>query len=362
LIRSAADPDTARPRGPSTRHGLYALLWALFFLLLIHGAVRLARLQHLRPGGWPTDLYAFRMGDFGELDVAIIGTSRASFGLSPSAIDQCLHQELGHSTQTVNLARTALDAADGNQLARQLLRGEKLPSVLVLATSYEFFDNSAKRRLVNQKQTGSLLRTPSSLALVRSPADVLKALRPLTRDAEIAVRLASGGPSDAYTRWMMLHHGGGQFCFGSLECEEGNRQIVAQFPKRWRSAALKRIQRQQEARMEGIELGRGFAHEQLVSLLSWAQLRGVAVVLVDMPLHPYLREVVQPSVQQRYREYLLQLSADQDLTVLLPPTAGAFAAKESYVDPGHLNPRGSRLLSDQVCQTLLAPLLREDEG
>lgn len=114
--------------------------------------------------------------------------------------------------------------------------------------------------------------------------------------------------------------------------------------------------------MEGIELGRGFAHEQLVSLLSWAQLRGVAVVLVDMPLHPYLREVVQPSVQQRYREYLLQLSADQDLTVLLPPTAGAFAAKESYVDPGHLNPRGSRLLSDQVCQTLLAPLLREDEG
>ena len=90
----------------TTRHGLALLGWLVVFGLLLTAAVDRMGLKYVQGVIWPTDMHTFGLHDGPRsIDVAILGSSRASFDLTPSVIDACLADKLSRPTHTVNLAR-----------------------------------------------------------------------------------------------------------------------------------------------------------------------------------------------------------------------------------------------------------------
>ena len=149
------DPATRRA---ITRRGLAAIAGAALCALFCGIAVEALGLGQVRGIVWPTDLLTFDQIAWGPIDVAVVGSSRASFALSPDAVDDCLEGYLDRPTQTVNLARTYATAWTARGLVEELLDGERAPRVLLLAVGPEFFDEHNHQRALDAASHARLPR------------------------------------------------------------------------------------------------------------------------------------------------------------------------------------------------------------
>ena len=84
--------------------GRRVLGWTVLLVLVLTAVLEGLGFRYVQNVVWPTDLVTFQHMDTGPLDVVILGSSRASFAFSPTAIDRCLASELGGATRSVNLA------------------------------------------------------------------------------------------------------------------------------------------------------------------------------------------------------------------------------------------------------------------
>ncbi len=115
--------------------------WLLAMLLLLSFATRAAGLKYVQGVIWPSDLNTFRhLPTDVPIDVAILGSSRASFDLPPSALDRCLGEKLGRPTRTVNLARAYANSSTLRSIAADLLVGPRTPKLVLLALEAESLD------------------------------------------------------------------------------------------------------------------------------------------------------------------------------------------------------------------------------
>ncbi len=344
---------------PGTKGIAVALAAVLVSLLLTAINDRLG-LKYVQGVVWPTDLYTFQHTDFGPIDVAVLGSSRASFGLAPSAVDTCLTEALGRPTQTVNLGRTFATALTAQALTADLLTGDKVPKVLVLAVGPEFFNEHNHQLSVGISGHADPADVPRLLRQARDLSAVMAALRPMARGPENLTRFLAGRHrTGGHLRWMMLHHGGGQFCYGSPECQTNNDAVMRSLADRWqlaRAAMLPRLQRQ---RFSQYEVGRGPVHEAVLEMIAWTRAQGSTLALVKLPLHKlFIAEIPLQAIVD-YNAYVDQLVATYDLPVFETSSPKWLTSRQRYMDPDHLSDDGSSRLSRVVCRDLLSPLLSE---
>ncbi len=342
----------------TTRAGLGVLLSALLTCLALNLAVDRAGLKYVQGVIWPTDVPAFVQLPEEPIDVAVLGSSRASFGLPPSALDACLSEVLDRPTRSVNLGRTFATAYEAEVLYRELLGGARTPAVLVLAAGPEFFDEYNHRRAAGIAAHAELSDLPENLAYAHGLADVYAALWPLGRGAASAAPYL-GGRYDIEARltWLMLHHDGGQFCYGSPECRRQNREYQQLLSGRWDAVVNRTLPTLAEDRFTPYALGSGLVHRRLLSLLSLAGDRGSEVLLLLLPAHERYTEQVPNAALAAFRDYVTMLEDRYDVTVFDGSSRQLREQRRLYVDPDHLNAEGARRLSEAVCRGALAPLL-----
>jgi hypothetical protein len=349
------------------RHGLATIAWCLGLALALALAVPRLGLGHIQSVVWPADIHAFSQLPGGDVDVAILGSSRASFGLSPSALDRCLGEGLGRPTRTVNLARTFTTGFGAHRTWQTALAGDKRPRVLVLAVGPEFFDERNPQLPASLGQLATLGDLPQTLARVRSLDDLSGALRPLVRGIEVLpIALAHRDDEEAWLRWMMLHHGGGQFCFEDGDAQEGcrtnNRSVQTQLRNRWQTAVVDQLPGLAEVRYGDHTLGGGMVEAHTEALLAEARAADVPVLFVKLPLHRTWLDHTPDAVESAWSTHMERLGQREGVALHDAHTRRWITKRSLFIDPDHLGPKGSEALSDEVCRQSLLPLLAAQEG
>jgi hypothetical protein len=339
-----------------TRRGLAILGWTLLMSLGLSQVVESSGLKWVQGVVWPSDIHTFSQLEPRPIDVAILGSSRASFGVSPSVLDECLGKALDRPSESVNLSRTFATAWSASVLAEELLGGERKPDVLVLAIGPEFFDENNPQHVSEIDANISLQDMPSALLEPRDLQTLIATMRPLGHGMErTALFLAGRHDQDAHLRWMMLHHGGGQYCVGSRACEDNNTGVVTLLSDRW-DAFMDRSQTLMKARFKNYRVGGGPVHAHMLELIAWAQEHEVRLVLAELPMHREFRKRIPPKVWEAYQAHLDWLETEHGLVRFSSNSPAWAKTRSRYLDPDHLSDGGSLRYTNELCG-VLAPLM-----
>ncbi len=348
--------------GPSqavTRRGLAVIGSVLLCCLLCYGVVAWAHLKYVQPVIWPTDIHSFQLlADEAPVDVAILGTSRVSFALSPQLIDSCLQERIGRPTRTVNIARSSMESTNTARLVNDLFAAARPPRILVVGVSPEFVRTSNHHAGDQVAQLGDPWEIPPALLAADDPEQVFAALYPLARPVEsLALYLSGRHELEAHLRWMMVHHDGGQFCYGSQRCERNNLAIESAFPSEWGEGMVRQAQSQADRRLSNYDVGYGRGHEGMLEILEWALDRGVQLLLVDMPVHKTYRRYYEDGVHEAYLAYVQGLAELPGVALHYSSEDRGYAESRHYLDPTHLGSQACEQLSGELCSQQLVPLL-----
>ena len=344
----------------TTQKGLGVIFWGVALSMLLTAIVDASGLKYAQHFVWPTDTYAFAHGRFAPIDVAMVGSSRVGFDLSPTAVDQCLAERIGRPTRSVNLARRFATAFSVEMIAKDLLDAERRPEILLFGVEPEAMNARNHESDENTPAHASLASVPETLVDARSWSDLTGALRTLGRGPEnLAAFVADASDTDPRLRWQMLFAGGGAWCFGSDVCVAQNASMMQTERTRWDVRVAEWIPRVTEERFTRYELGTGINHEAMLRLIEWAHANDVKLALLDMPLHPIFREQIPKEIQVDYERYVDGLAREHDLPLYRPDTMAVTLDRDAWLDPDHLNAKGSLALSQAVCDSLLAPLLQK---
>ncbi len=347
----------------TTLRGLGVMAWALATSLLCTLLVEQRGLRWVQGVVWPTELYSYQQVEDGPVDVAIIGSSRAAFGLSPSSIDRCLSQELGRPTHTVNISRAFGTAYTLDLLAEDLLSGARRPEVLVLVAEPELFDEHNPRLPVNVSTTAGLRDMPDALAAAYDLSGVFAALRPIARGPEtIALYLSGRWDTKPWLRWLMLHHGGGLYCSGGEHCRAHNHAMEATLEDWWDVVITGLLPQLDEERYPAYEPGTGRVHAHAERLLERAEADGTTVVLAELPRHPAFLQAIPDEVEPAYRAYLEQLGSAHPWVHHPAIDAKWTRQRTYYLDAEHLTAAGAHKASKELCTATLVPLLAAEGG
>jgi hypothetical protein len=343
-----------------TRKGLSVLGVALLACLASDGVARHAGLSAIRGVVWPTDLYAFQKVEEGPLDVVVMGSSRAAFALPPSALDRCLGRALGRPARTANLSRTYATGYLLETTAREVLTGERIPRILLIGVEPEMFDEHNPKLAANLQATGSLADLPGALRAVHDPRTAFAALHTLVGGLEgLALYVSGRWDTQPWLRWMMLHHGGGLYCYSRPECAASNRAVEASLDGMWEVVSEQVLPALVEKRFPDYEVGTGPVDAHTRRLLRWAARNGVRVALVELPRHRSFEERVPPEVRSAYRPWLGALIREHGLGWYDGSEDPACQGREAWVDPEHLTAAAAADFSARVCADLVVPLLRD---
>ena len=341
-----------------TSRGLAILAWVAAWSAGAGGLSEALGLKYAERSPWPTDLFAFAHAGFHDIDVAVLGSSKASFGLPPSAIDRCLSPRVGRNTRTVNLARMYATAFTMAAVARDLLDGERAPKVLVLALEPEAVNAWNPHTPDSVPGTAAAWQVPRLLAGAWSWSEAVAALHVLVRGPEsVAIAAAEADGTDARLRWHMLAHGGGQWCYGSWRCKQQNALYEKSEAGRWDQRVKDELPVVRDQRYGAWRVGSGVNHEALVGLLTSAKAQDIRVVLVDMPVHDVFRAEVPDAVASGYEAYLDETAATWGATVWHGQAAVPGDERKHWIDPEHLGPTGAQRLGRALCQEVLADLV-----
>jgi hypothetical protein len=343
-----------------TRRGLAVMFWATLVAVASSLLVEWRGLRYVQGVVWPSDLYAFEQVEQGPIDVAILGSSRAAFGLSPSTLDRCLEGQLGRPTHSVNLGRAFTTAYAADLLARDLLQGERRPSVLVLAIEPEMFDEHNPRMAVSVSTLAGVAQIPGALGTVNDLGTFFGALHPLVRGPEtLALYLSGRWDTKPWLRWLMLHHGGGLFCSGDDACRVHNEALEQTLDGWDELVARMLLPKLKEDRFPDYQVGTGPVHAHAEALLGWAEAEGIQVVLVELPRLRGFERHIPAEVKPAYQAYLEGLLARHPLPHHTVGHSDWTQKRRYYVDGEHFNADGSARYTKELCRQTLAPLLRE---
>ncbi len=343
-----------------TRRGLAVMFWATLVSLASSLLVECRGLDYVQGVVWPSDLYAFQQVEHGPVDVAILGSSRAAFGLTPTALDRCLEGQIGRPTHSVNLSRAFTTAYAADLLARELLDGERKPRVLLLAIEPELFDENNPRIPVNVATLADIADLPGALGTVRDLKGLFAVLRPIVRGPEtLALYLSGRWDTKPWLRWLMLHHGGGLFCSGHDACVAHNKALEQTLDGWWDVVARVLLPRLEQTRFPDYQVGTGPVHAHSEALLAWAQAEGIQVALVELPRLAEFERHIPARVEPSYRAYLDDLLARHPLPYHPVGDDKWTQRRRYYVDGEHLNAAGSARYTEEVCRQTIAPLLRQ---
>lgn len=343
-----------------TRRGWAVMFWATLVAVASSLLVEWRGLAYVQGVVWPGDLYAFEQVERGPIDVAILGSSRAAFGLSPSTLDSCLEGQLGRPTHSVNLGRAFTTAFAADLLTEDLLQGERQPELLVLAIEPELFDEHNPRMAVSVSSLAHVAQIPGALGTVHDLQTFFGALHPLVRGPEtLALYLSGRWDTKPWLRWLMLHHGGGLFCTGHDECQVHNQALEATLEGWDELVARVMLPKLKDDRFPDYQVGTGPVHAHAEALLDRAAADGVQVVLVELPRLKGFERHIPPEVEPAYRAYLRDLLARHPLPLHDVGDGEWSQLRRYYVDGEHLNAAGSSRYTKELCRETLAPLLRE---
>ena len=338
------------PAAAVTRRGLAVIAWALLVAVVSSLLVEQRGLRWVQGVVWPNDLYSFQQVEQGPVDVAILGSSRAAFGLVPASLDRCLTQELGRPIHSVNLARAFTTAYAADLMDEALLTGPRQPRVIVLVIEAELFDEHNPRLPVNVATVAGLADVPGALGTVSDLATFFAVLRPLARGPEtLALYLSGRWDTKPWLRWLMLHHGGGLFCTGHEHCRTHNKALELSLSSWWNTVAAILLPKLGPERFPDYQAGGGSVERHTERLLARAERNGTQVVLVELPrLHEFERHI-PPEVEPAYRAYLAGLLERHPLPYHAV-TSGDWARQRTfYLDAEHLTAAGAHRATKELC-------------
>lgn len=316
-----------------------------------------ANLKYAQALVWPTDLYAFQQIETGPIDVALIGSSRTTFGLAPTAIDSCLQRARRQPSTTYNLSRVFASMSTERIVARDLLDGERVPRVAVIEVAPETLAARHHEHTYNTASQVGIPDLPGCITEARSIDDLTACSRAPFRGVENLAWLISGERSDInHLRWMMLQQRGGQWCFGSPVCAAHNQRFATVLKPRWQMRLDRVLPNLTEERFGDWSLGEGQGHEALVSLIEEADERGYELLLLNMPVHQLYLDEIPEEAYAEYLAYLDEISREFGVKLHDANSPSWNAARQLYHDPDHLNAAGALQLSNELCGVLTGML------
>ena len=333
-------------------------MWTLFWAIATTLSVDALGIRNIQPVIWPTDIYSFERTPEAEIDVAIYGSSRASLDLSPSGLDACLSDGLDRETTSVNLGRSFATGFSTHNLLTSLFEKRTPPKVIILGIGPEFLDETNHRLHLDVGFNSDLDDVPRQLLQSRSISLAFGALRPIVRGAEsLAIFTAQRHTKEERLRWMMIHHGGGQYCVGSKACEIQNNSHDSALVGRWDQHLASNVvtaeaERFSEYVTDGPLVGGG-----LDKFLKWAAEKDIQVGVVVLPFHELYKRQIPMEVRRAFRGKLSALSETYGLRVYDVGAQGWGQKRALYLDTDHLNATGSAQLTQDVCEKLALPML-----
>lgn len=349
--------ESSRDSGGSGRFYASTVAWVT---VLAAGALVLTSargLEWARRVAWPTDLYAFQQVDHGPIDVAVVGASRVSFGVPPTALDEELATRIGRATRSVNLSRDYASMFAERAIAHSLLRGRTLPRVAVVEVAPETVNSLHHRNESNMAQHVEFATMWSCFGAAETQEGWAGCTRPLFRGIE---RLANhfAGRVDYRTdiEWLLLFHGGGQYCYGSVQCDRYNETYERDPEGRWETRLARVKPKIRPQRYSRVRIGSGIAHDSLLGLCDWGKENGVEIVLLNMPVHRAYQSEIPADVYAEYLDYMAAIARDEEVLFLDANTADWWDRQDLFLDLDHLNHVGARSLATDVADAV-APLL-----
>jgi len=342
------------------------LAWVLGLLVFFLAIARAADLRYLDSDRWPSDLYAFTHLDSGPLDVAVLGSSRSAFGLSPSAIEGCLEREArraqGADYTVVNLARYFSSIVGQSVVARDVLVGERTPRMVLAEVSPGLVNDYYNMLYIDVGENGRIGDIPACLAATRDGRTAVSCARPLLRGVEnVSWAVASRFDELRQPTWMMTYKGGGQFCFGGAVCKDHNREYVDGMSRYWKRRVKNMVPIIKTERFSRFQVGEGIAHDYLGKLIDWSDENGVELVLVNMPVHKVYQQEIPPEDYRAFLSYMQRLVAERGVRFYDANDDHWQQARPLYFDPDHLNDKGAAQLSRQICREVAAPALARQQ-
>lgn len=334
------------------------LAWIIAFLALADATSAVLRLKYVQEVEWPTDLFAEANLDRpAPLDVAIVGSSRAHYGLAPTAIDACLTPKLGRPTHTASANRLAASLYAADLVARDLFSGEDAPKVLVVEVAPESLNANHFELDYNVGASADIREIPECVAAaVSGPPSLAACARPLTRGVEnIAFLLRRPLTDHRHITWMALFQGGGQYCYGSPDCEARNADYDARHAGRWQTRVDRVLPKVKSERFRDYTVDGGLPSAHFIALLDRARADGTTVEVVNLPVSATYNAEVPP---EAYAEYLawVKPTAEAHGARFLDLNLPEWQERSLYVDPDHLNHTGAKQLSERLCAEVVDAL------
>ncbi len=311
-------------------------------------------LQHVQAVVWPTDLYTFAQLPPQPIDVALVGSSRTTFGLAPTALDPCLSEAVGRPIRSVNLARVYANMLTEVILVDQLLDGERRPEVLVVEVAPEIVNAHHHEQTYNMATALDVAHVPQCLQTLQSPADLVACARAPLRGVENLAWFLAGGPREVnHLEWMMVHHRGGQFCFGSAACEAHNARFESRLAGRWDARVARILPTVTEERYGTYDLDRSIHMDALEGLVDDTARDGTRLVLLNMPVHASYQAEVPPDADALFRSRMSDLARKHAHVQFVDANTEAWQQRRGlFQDPDHLLAEGARELSLELCDAL----------
>ena len=317
-------------------------------------------LKYVQEVEWPTDLYALQQVHRGTRpDVAIIGSSRAHYGLSPSAIDLCLSDALGRRTETLAANRLTASTYATDIVARDVFGGPAAPRAFVVEVAPESLHAHHFELDYNVASTAAIQDIPECAAVaLTGPPALAACARPLLRGVENAAFLLHRGWTDTrHIEWMALYHDGGQYCFDDDACRARNQAYDDSHRGRWDARVAKVLPRVTAERFADYAVGTGLPSAHFVTLLDRARADGAVVFVVNMPVSALYHAQIPPEDQAAWLAWITPTIAAHGARFLDYDTPEWRDRRDLFLDPDHLNARGALLLSNAVCAALTADAL-----
>lgn len=335
------------------------LVWVVAMIAACDALAAHLGLKYLQEVEWPSDLYAFeKLADVAPVDVAIVGSSRAHYGLPPSALDACLGPLLGRTTRTVGLNRLTASAYAEDLVARDLL--VQPPKVLIVELAPETLNAAHFELDYNLKSTANLVDIPECLGAARSPERVVSCVRPVLRGVENIAHLIDRPLSDhAHISWMMQYEGGGQYCFDAPECVARNADYDARHAGRWAERMRSLIPEIRAGRFGVYQIREGLPAAHFRALVTRARAAGTRVVAINLPVSAAYQAEIPATDYATFLDVVDGLSGALHFRFVDMNTPEWQAARPLFLDPDHLDGEGAARLAHDVCTEVLQPLLRD---
>ncbi|MFT4976066.1 MAG: hypothetical protein ACI8S6_001961 [Myxococcota bacterium] len=332
--------------GPVDQRALSVTVWIVVLVVASGLVAHHQGLDHLPASSWPTDRFTYDALYPETPDLLLVGSSRLAFGAVPKMLGECASVPTAASL-TQNYGSVVSSAI----LLREAVAAGGTPEVVVFEVSPEVVSASSPYLTDNLRQSATWHDLGPCVAATNSSAMLSACLRPLVAGLDGLGRYLSGRHrADPHSRWMMQHHGGGQYCFDGPTCKQSNAAVVAGLKQQWDRRA-EELPELIASYYKDYALGVGLGHRYLEQSIALARQEGFSLLLLNMPVHDSYQDLIPEEAYARYQEYLASLEGGP-VTVIDANRPQLRRDKRLFIDPDHLRPAGARKLTRQLCRTL----------